>query len=135
MTIKELRAARKLSQAALAAAIGVNVSAIGHLENGRMKLSEKLAGKIREVYGEDIEREPAPAPEKKPAAAKKPAAKPEKKQYANEIVIQSPLGGEITPEQIAAKLPEGTDCVFVRVDQNKLWWIRGEETGNVDIWE
>ena len=25
--------------------------------------------------------------------------------------------------------------VFVRVDQNKLWWIRGDETGSVDIWE
>ena len=34
----------------------------------------------------------------------------------------------------AAKLPKGVDSVFVRVDQNKLWWIRGEETGSVDIW-
>jgi len=25
--------------------------------------------------------------------------------------------------------------VFVRVDQNKLWWIKGEETGSIDIWE
>ena len=56
------------------------------------------------------------------------------KKYANEIVIQSPMGGEITADQVAEKVPEGTDCVFVRVDQNKLWWIRGEETGNVDIW-
>ena len=137
MTIKELRTARKLSQAALAAAIGVNVSAIGHLENGRMKLSEKLAGKIREVYGVEIDREPVsvPAAAKEKAPAKKAAAKPEKKEYANEIVIQSPMGGEITTEQVVAKLPEGVDCVFVRVDQNKLWWIRGEETGNVDIWE
>ena len=57
-----------------------------------------------------------------------------KEQYANEIIIQSPMGGEITPEQVIAKLPVGVDCVFIRVDQNKLWWIRGEETGNVDIW-
>lgn len=127
MTIKELRAKRKLSQAALAAALGVNVSAIGHLENGRMKLSERLAGKIREIYGEEIEREADAVPAK---AEKAPA-----KQYANEIVIQSPLGGEITPEQVIAKIPEGADCVFVRVDQNKLWWIRGEDTGSVDIWE
>ena len=29
---------------------------------------------------------------------------------------------------------EDTETVFVRVDQNKLWWIKGEETGSVDIW-
>ena len=57
------------------------------------------------------------------------------KKYANEIIIQSPMGGEINTDQVIKKLPKGVDCVFVRVDQNKLWWIRGEETGNVDIWE
>ena len=51
------------------------------------------------------------------------------------IYVQSPLGGNITPEEIAAKMPEGAEAVFVRVDQNKLWWIRGEETGSVEIWE
>lgn len=62
------------------------------------------------------------------AAAKKPVSK-------LEIIIQSPLGGNITAEEIAAKIPAGADSVFVRVDQNKLWWIKGEETGSVDIWE
>ena len=61
------------------------------------------------------------------AAAKKPAAK-------LEIIVQSPMGGNITAEEIAAKLPKGAETVFVRVDQNKLWWIKGEETGSVDIW-
>ena len=32
------------------------------------------------------------------------------------------------------KSMEDTETVFVRVDQNKLWWIKGEETGSVDIW-
>ena len=66
------------------------------------------------------------------AAAKKPAAKA--KAAKLEIFIQSPMGGNITPEEIAAKLPRGAKSVFVRVDQNKLWWINGEETGSVDIW-
>ncbi len=52
-----------------------------------------------------------------------------------EIIVQSPMGGNITADEIAAKLPEGAEVVFVRVDQNKLWWIRGEETGSVDIWD
>ena len=66
------------------------------------------------------------------AAAKKPAAKA--KAAKLEIFIQSPMGVNITPEEIAAKLPKGAKSVFVRVDQNKLWWINGEETGSVDIW-
>ena len=51
------------------------------------------------------------------------------------IIVQSPLGGNITAEEIAAKIPAGADSVFVRVDQNKLWWTKGEETGSVDIWD
>ena len=51
------------------------------------------------------------------------------------IQIQSPMGGNITPEEIAEKVPEGTIDVFVRVDQNKLWWVKKDgESGSVDIW-
>ena len=50
------------------------------------------------------------------------------------MVVQNPFGGNITTEEIAKKLPEGCDSVFIRVDQNKLWWVKGEETGSVDIW-
>ena len=70
--------------------------------------------------------------EKVEKAVKAPAAKA--KAAKLEIVIQSPMGGNITPEEIAAKLPKGAKSVFVRVDQNKLWWINGDETGSVDIW-
>ena len=127
MTIKEFRNEYKLSQSALAKAVGVNESVIGHIEHGRMKLSGNIAAKIYEIYGIMLD-----MPETGGPAAKTLAPKVK---YADEIVIQSPLGGEITPEQIVAKLPVGVDCVFVRVDQNKLWWIRGEETGNVEIWD
>ena len=76
-----------------------------------------------------------PAVKAKPAAAKAAKAPARKAKAAKlEIFIQSPLGGNITPEEIAAKLPEGAESVFVRVDQNKLWWIRGDESGSVDIW-
>ena len=57
-----------------------------------------------------------------------------KKSAKLEIIVQSPMGGNITAEEIAAKLPKGAETVFVRVDQNKLWWIKGEETGSVNIW-
>lgn len=188
MDIKELRKARNLTQSELAKLLEVSAGAIGHLENGRMKISDKLAAKVKDVFGEDIEipadvvaagaavekavkkavkeanpdvektvkavkkavKEANPDVEKavkavkaavkesaKPAAkAGKPAKAPAKeaKETKPEIYVQSPMGGNITPEEIVKKLPKGVESVFVRVDQNKLWWIRGEETGSVDIW-
>lgn len=72
------------------------------------------------------------------AAVKETAEKAGKavkaKAGAPEIIIQSPMGGNITPAEIVKKLPKGVESVFVRVDQNKLWWIKGEESGSVDIW-
>ena len=62
------------------------------------------------------------APAKK-AAVKAPAA----------VIIQSPLGGEITAEEILARVGE-VDKVYVRVDENKAYWVRGEETGSVELW-
>lgn len=55
MTIKELREKNKLTQTALAKSIGVTSNAISAIESGRLKLSEKLAAKINEVYGEAVE--------------------------------------------------------------------------------
>ena len=51
-----------------------------------------------------------------------------------EIYIQSPLGGNITPEEIRARLPQGTESCYVRVDQNLIWWVHGDETGAIEIW-
>ena len=50
------------------------------------------------------------------------------------IIIQSPMGGAITPEQILQKIPAGSDSVYIRVDENKLYWVKGDENGAVDIW-
>ncbi len=137
MTIKELRKAKKLSQAAFAAELGIAAVTVSQLETGRMKLSPKMAARVKEVFGEDMEAAPEKeTPAEKPAKASKPAkaAKPVKTPKL-EIYVQSPYGGNITPEEIAAKMPEGTESCFVRVDQNLIWWVRANgETGAVEIW-
>ncbi len=66
-------------------------------------------------------------------AEKKTAAKPAAKKAA-EIIIQSPMGGNITPEAILAKVGKA-DKIYVRVDENKAYWVRGTETGSVDLWD
>lgn len=151
MNIKELRTKEGLSQSALAKRIGVATSAIGHLENGRMKVSAKIAAKVKEEFGVDVsdaitaetieaKKTVARTARKAKEAVKTAEAKIEKKASKAktaklEIIVQSPMGGNISAEEIAAKIPAGAESVFVRVDQNKLWWIKGEETGSVDIWD
>ena len=73
----------------------------------------------------------APAKAEAPAA-KKPATKKAAKK-ATEVIIQSPYGGEISYAEILAKVGEA-ETVYVRVDQNKAYWVRGLETGDVDLW-
>lgn len=73
----------------------------------------------------------APAKAEAPAA-KKPATKKAAKK-ATEVIIQSPYGGEISYTEILAKVGEA-EKVYVRVDQNKAYWVRGLETGDVDLW-
>ena len=67
-----------------------------------------------------------------PAAEEKKTTKRGKK-AAPTVVIQSPMGGSITPEEIIKKTGP-VDVVYVRVDENKAYWVKGEETGAVDLW-
>ena len=57
MNLKEVREKAKLSQAAFAKTIGVSSSAVASVEAGRMKTSQKIIDKVKEVYGEVIEPE------------------------------------------------------------------------------
>ena len=73
------------------------------------------------------------------SAAKKAEKKAEavktrtRKAPKTEVIIQSPMGGNITPEEVLAKVGE-VDQVYIRVDENKAYWVKGEESGSVDLW-
>ena len=124
MTIKELRVSRNLTQAKFAELIGVDRSDLGKMENGKKNISDRIHDKIWEVFGVEVGVEEGKKLVKKVSVPKL------------EIYIQSPLGGNITPEEVAAKMPEGTEACFVRVDQNLIWWVKGDgSTGAVEIWE
>ena len=64
MTIKELREEKGLSQKAFAESIGMKTPTIGGYENGRIKPSEAVLAKIKEVYGVDVAK---PAEQASPA--------------------------------------------------------------------
>ena len=49
------------------------------------------------------------------------------------IIIQSPDGREITADKIKAKVGSA-EKIYVRADEGKAYWVRGKETGSVELW-
>ncbi len=99
----------------------------------KAKVEKKAAAKkadAKEVKAAVAATKADKKPVAKKPAAKKPAAK---KAPKNEVIIQSPMGGVITPAEVLKKVGP-VDQVYVRVDENKAYWVRGEETGSVDLW-
>ena len=147
MTIKELRQMKGLTLAAFAESIGIGMSTLTGYEAGKRQPGAKALAAIKEVYGVDLNDTPSPAeasPAKEKAVEKKAAKKPRAKKQAApaketptkkpaQIIIQSPMGGEITPEDILTKAGNA-DKIYVRVDQNKLYIVNGDETSSVDLW-
>ena len=96
-------------------------------------VEKKAPVKAETKKAEPVKAAEAAKPAEKKAPVKKPAAKKPAAKKAAEVIIQSALGGEITPEAVLEKVGS-VDKVYVRVDQNKAYWGRGEETGSVDLW-
>ena len=72
------------------------------------------------------------------AEAAEAAAKPVRKARAAklDIVIQSVMGGAITTEEIAAKVPKDAESAYVKVEENEIYWVdKKGETGSVEIWQ
>ena len=132
-TIKEVRVSQNLSQAEFAKAIGVSTPSVSAYETGRVNLPQKVADKVFELYGISL---PVPGQKKikKPDAPKKNKSSSKKKDTMPiEITIQSPMGGNITVNEILNKTGN-VEKVYIRVDENKAYWVNGEESGSVDLW-
>ena len=90
----------------------------------------KTAVKAEAAKVEKKVAEKKPATKKVSAAKKAPAAK-----KALNVVIQSKMGGSITPAEVAAKVPKDAVNAYVKVEENKIYWVdKNGETGDVDIW-
>ena len=89
-------------------------------------MAEKKETAKKEVEKKAVKAATKPAAKKAAAPAKKAAKQPE-------VIIQSPLGGVITPDEILKKVGK-VDRVYIRVDQNKAHWVKGDEIGSVDLW-
>ena len=50
------------------------------------------------------------------------------------VLIQSQLGGTITPEDILSRVPADVDSSYIKPEENKAYWVRGDESGSVELW-
>ena len=37
-------------------------------------------------------------------------------------------------QEIAEKVPKGCDAAYVKTEENRIYWVKEEETGFEDIW-
>ena len=64
-------------------------------------------------------------------AVKKPAVRSGKPS----LVFQTNAGAAVTPEEIYAKLPKEATDAYIKVEENKIYWVgKKGEMGSVDIW-
>ena len=133
--LRRIRLASGLSQREFAESIGVSKSTIGNCEIGMQGISDQIWARIKEKYphndhheagkdgdhnGGDDDRDHDDA--QMTVGRRTPA-----------IIIQSQDEREITPEEIISRVGKA-DHIYVRVDHNAAYWVRGEETGKVELW-
>ena len=68
------------------------------------------------------------------SAPEKKAKKAKKKPAAPQILTESLTGDQITLEEIKKKAPAGVDRIYVKPEENKAFWVKGDEHGDVDLW-
>ena len=112
----------------------------GKAAQAKEKVTAKRATRKEKI--EDKKEERAEAKEQKAAekaekkmekAANKPSNKV--KTVKMNMIFQSTMGGAVTPEQIALKLPKDTVDAYVKLEENKVYYVlKDGSTGDVEIW-
>ena len=144
--LTKIREDRKLSKKEFADLLGVTAMMIGRYEKGTCAIPESIAEKLKEAEDKAVATEIEVKKNTRKAGRKVKEKAEDTFSIAKEavkesvgipnIIIQSPMGGYITPADIAKKVPKGTADVYVRVDENKLYYVlKNGETGDMDIWE
>ena len=134
------KAGRKAKEAAEAVAqsdpvVAAEIEVKKNTRKAGRKVKEAVA-EVKETVEEKIVAEEIEAKKTVRKAGREAKEVAKKAVGIPNIIIQSPMGGIITAEDISAKVPKGTVDVYVRVDENKLYYVlENGETGDVDIWE
>ena len=135
----EKSAAHKATPEKPAEAVVIEATAPAAPTPEKNTILEKAAETVAAAPKAEKKPEKKAAPKKSTAAKKSeenvpaPPKAEKKTPEAPTVILQSPVGGEITVDAVKTLVGE-VDKVYVRIDQNKLYWVKGKETGNKDIW-
>ncbi len=86
-----------------------------------------------EVIEEETKKE-AKASQKAKVKAKTRAKKKPGKETDENLTFETAGGRQTTLEALAEKIPEDADTAYIRLEENKIYWVKGKETGTIDIW-
>lgn len=50
------------------------------------------------------------------------------------LIFESGSGIQISLKDLVNKLPKGCEAAYVKAEENKIYWVKGEENGAEDIW-
>jgi len=122
-SVRELRKAKKLTQKDMAQAVGISTPSIVAYESGRTTPSRKVVDKINETFGVELR------VVRKPRKAR--GAKPVK--MAMSAIILQRGEDQLTLRDILKKTGK-VGKLIIRLDENKAYWVKDEESGSVDLW-
>ena len=133
--IRQIRVASGFTQKEFADSLGFSKSVIGNCEAGLSKVSDRLWTKVMEKYSDQS------FGNKAESCGEMMIDHDDECDHVNEItekgetsiIIQSPFGSEITVDELVARVGD-VDKVYVRADHNAAYWVRGKETGKVELW-
>lgn len=134
--LKKIREVKKQGKGEFAKLLGVTPMVYGRYESGTLKIPENIEAAAKEMIAKASDKVVATEIEVKKktrAAGRKAkeaveavvtsdeavAAELEEKKTA--ILIQSQLGGTITPEEVLKRIPEGCDRVYIKPEENKAY--------------
>ena len=97
----------------------------------------KYAAEDQAVVAEiEVKKATRKAGRKAKEVVKKAAADVKEAVSGPNIIVQSPMGGYISTEDIVKRVPKDAADIYVRVDENKLYYVlKNGESGSVDIWD
>ena len=100
------------------------------------KVAEAAAKKANEVI-EPVKEAAEPVVARAKDATKKVTRKEPKKAEAKatpEVTIEAQMGGQITVDDILKRVPEGVENVYIKPEENKAYWVKGDESGDINLW-
>jgi len=111
--------------------VAEKVKTVEEIEAGKVKATRTRKAAEKQAAKEEKAAEKAAKKENK--AANKPSVKV--KTVKLNMIFQSTMGGAITPEQIALKVPKEATDVYVKLEENKIYWVgKDGDTGSIEIW-